>query len=42
MAAPMRSALRRARLAAEVAAIAAIMPPDPSAELEAAERERAS
>src|SRR5579885_1971676 len=36
----MRSALRRARLAAEVAAIAAVMPPDPSAELEAAERER--
>jgi len=40
VAAPMRSALRRARLAAEVAAIAAVMPPDPSAELEAAERER--
>jgi hypothetical protein len=40
VAAPMRSALRRARLAAEVAAISAVMPPDPSAEMEAAERER--
>ncbi|MFN2506206.1 MAG: MobF family relaxase [Acidimicrobiales bacterium] len=37
---PMRSALRRARLAAEVAAISAVMPPDPAAELQAAERER--
>ena len=37
---PMRSALRRARLTAEVAAISAVMPPDPSAELRAAERER--
>ena len=37
---PMRSALRRARLAAEVAAIAAVVSPDPSAQLRDAERER--
>jgi conjugative relaxase-like TrwC/TraI family protein len=37
---PMRSALRRAHLAAEVAAITAVMPYDPSAELAAVERER--
>jgi DNA repair exonuclease SbcCD ATPase subunit len=37
---PMRSALRRARMAAELAAIVAVVPPDPSTELRAAEMER--
>ena len=36
---PMRDALRRGRLAAERAAIAAVIPPDPSAEIYAVEKE---
>lgn len=38
---PMRDALRRGRLAAERAAIAAVIPPDPSAEIHAVETELA-
>jgi conjugative relaxase-like TrwC/TraI family protein len=39
---PMRDALRRGRLAAERAAIAAVIPPDPSAELRTVDKELAS
>ena len=35
----MRDALRRGRLAAERAAIAAVIPPDPSAEIRTAEKD---
>jgi len=38
---PMRDALRRGRLAAERAAIAAVVPPDPSAEVRTVEKELA-
>jgi len=38
---PMRDALRRGRLAAERAAIASVIPPDPRAEIEATQRQLA-
>jgi hypothetical protein len=38
---PMRNALRRGRLAAERAAIAAVIPPDPTAEIETTQRQLA-
>jgi hypothetical protein len=40
VAAPLRAALRRGRLVAERQAIAAAMPPDPTAEIQAIERDR--
>lgn len=36
---PMRDGLRRGRLAAELAAIAAVIPPDPSAEMPTVEKD---
>lgn len=38
---PMRDALRRGRLVAERAAIAAVIPPEPSADINSAEKELA-
>jgi hypothetical protein len=40
VAAPLRAALRRGRLVAERQAIGAAMPPDPTADIQAVERER--